>query len=111
MLSTQRIIPTIRRAEDYTPVNASLVHIRTDEGRMSTYTYQDKYSTVLKVGNEWFANDAEVRLAREHAEREVGEFLFGDVRSKLHRLRNAIYQRDREEAMRLVNEIDEATKP
>lgn len=105
------IHPHIRRDIDYGPVDMQLVHRNTYEGRMGTYTYQYKYRTTLAVMNEWFANDAEKETAKKYAEMAVAEYLYGDVRKWLSRLRMAITQRDVHEAMRIVDEIDKETAP
>lgn len=104
-------IPYIRRIDDYTPTQLDLTHVNTHEGRMGTYTYQLKYRTTLAVMNEWFANDAEKDTAKKYAEMAVAEYLYGDVRKWLSRLRMAIVQHDVNEAMRIVDVIDKETAP
>lgn len=104
-------IPHIRRDIDYTPASLNLSHVNTYDTRIGPYTYQYKYRTTLSVMNEWFANDAEKETAKKYAEMAVAEYLYGDVRKWLSRLRMAITQHDVHEAMRIVDEIDKETAP
>lgn len=72
---------------------------------------QTLYRMGLRIYHQFYANDAEYRRAREIAERAMTELLFHDVRSRLDRLRSAVYNRDYQEAFRLIDEMDTATKP
>jgi hypothetical protein len=106
--STQRSFPIVRRIEDAEPVSASLEHQRSSD--CLVFSYEEKYYTTLKLGVSWFADPAHTHYAKKLAEEAIFESVYGDIRGVLSRLRNAVYQRDREEAMRLIEKIDEATR-
>lgn len=75
--------------------------------------YSDRwiYRMVIRLHSQFHANRAELPRATKIAERALAETLFADVRSRLDRLRSAVYNRDYDTAFKLIDEIDAATKP
>ena len=103
----------IRRYDEGQPPEASLTTALDVEasGRMGEYTFQRCYRTRLVVESQWYANQAQYRQGLEIAERAVAELLYSDVRGQLQRLREAVFNCRREDAMRIIDRIDEVTKP
>lgn len=108
--STQRALPLVRRLPtDAEPLTATLDY--TNHGYMLS-SPEEQYRTTLRIGMSWFAqpDPDQVRHARRIAEDAIMEAIYGEIRGRLARLRNAVYQRDVQEAMYQIDKIEEVTR-
>lgn len=71
---------------------------------------QKKYLLQLVTQVEFWANPAEYDRAKECAELNLMELIYGDIRSMFHRLRLEIHNGNRDEAMRLLHNMEELMK-
>ena len=109
-LHTHQSVPYIRRYDESEPARFSIATREFGESRMGEHTWQYRFETRLILANAWFANQAQMHDAQKYAEIELVDALYGDVRRYLHSLRQAIWQNNREEAMRIAEEIDKVTR-
>lgn len=70
------------------------------------YTYETAHKTELRVVTTWYANDAQFRMRKDHAEKELIYFLYGDILGKLNGMKSAAYDRDFERVLLLCQDIE-----
>lgn len=107
-VTTDRVVPAIRRHSDSSRVLTSLSYEEANhvQSQHNGHTWEYAHKTKLVVQSIWYANEAQFTGRQQIAERAILETVFEPYIKYRLRLIHAVIDRDTEEAMRLLGMID-----
>ena len=107
-VTTERVVPSVRRHDDSSRVRPTLTYNVDDtvSARYNGYTFEYAHRTKFMVQTIWYANEMQFEDRQQAAERAILEAVFEPYTKYRLRLIHAVMDRDTEEAVRLLGLID-----